>query len=96
MSAKTQERIDVVICTRNREGSIEAAVRGVLANDHPDFRLTIIDQSAMHAIGWALGPVLDTDDRLRYVYDEAYVGASDSRSTETTACISRTELPHQE
>jgi len=66
MSAKTQERIDVVICTRNREGSIEAAVRGVLANDHPDFRLTIIDQSAMHAIGWALGPVLDTDDRLRY------------------------------
>lgn len=69
-TTKTQDRIDVVICTRNREASIEAAVRGVLANDHPDFTLTIIDQSTSDKTGSALRTLIDTDDRLRYVHVE--------------------------
>lgn len=64
--------VDVIICTRNREGSIEAAVRGVLANDYPDLTLTVVDQSTSTATGDVLAAIVATDTRLRYVHiDEA-------------------------
>ena len=64
--------VDVVICTRNRDASIGSAVRSVLANDHPSFRLTVIDQSTSDATGEVLAPIASADDRLTYVHvDEA-------------------------
>ena len=64
--------VDVVICTRNRDACIGSAVRSVLANDHPSFRLTVIDQSTSDATGQVLAPIASTDDRLTYVHvDEA-------------------------
>ncbi len=64
--------IDVVICTRNREGSIEAAVRSVLANTGVRFHLTVIDQSTSDATGEILRPIAADDERLKYVHvDEA-------------------------
>jgi glycosyltransferase involved in cell wall biosynthesis len=64
--------VDVVICTRNREGSIEGAVRSVLANTYPNFRLTVIDQSTSEATGTVLAPLVADDERLRYLHvDEA-------------------------
>lgn len=64
--------VDVVICTRNRDASIGSAVRSVLANDHPSFRLTVVDQSTSAATGEVLAPIAATDDRLTYLHvDEA-------------------------
>jgi glycosyltransferase involved in cell wall biosynthesis len=69
--ADTHE-VDVVICTRNRDASIGAAVSSVLANDHKSFRLTIIDQSTTDATQQALESIIRADDRLTYIHvDEA-------------------------
>jgi glycosyltransferase involved in cell wall biosynthesis len=64
--------VDVVICTRNRESSIATAVRSVLDNTYPDFRLTVIDQSTSDATEKALARLIAEDSRLSYVHvDEA-------------------------
>lgn len=60
--------MSVVICTRNREHQIERAVSSVLANDYPNFDLTVIDQSTSDATRQALAQLMDTDPRLRYVH----------------------------
>ena len=71
-SQEGAHEIDVVICTRNRDASIGAAVHSVLANDHPSFRLTVIDQSTTDATGEVLAPTAAADDRLTYIHvDEA-------------------------
>jgi glycosyltransferase involved in cell wall biosynthesis len=57
----------VVICTRNRPDKIAGAVASVLALDHPDFDLTIIDQSTSDETRQALAPHLD-DSRLCYLH----------------------------
>lgn len=70
--AATNAAVDVVMCTRNRAASIVAAVVSILANDHPSFSLTIIDQSTTDATEVALAPIAQADSRLRYVHvDEA-------------------------
>jgi Glycosyltransferases involved in cell wall biogenesis len=38
-------RMTAVVCTRNRGATVTDAVRSILANDHPDFELIVIDQS---------------------------------------------------
>lgn len=66
------EPVDVVICTRNREGSIATAVSSVLANTYPAFNLTVIDQSTSDATELALASIREKDDRLHYFHtDEA-------------------------
>jgi glycosyltransferase involved in cell wall biosynthesis len=44
-SIMTNERISAVICTRNRGADARAAVESVLTNNHPAFRLIVVDQS---------------------------------------------------
>jgi glycosyltransferase involved in cell wall biosynthesis len=65
-----QHDVDVIMCTRNRAGSIVAAVSSILANDHPSFGLTIIDQSTTDATEVALRPMATADSRLRYIHVE--------------------------
>jgi glycosyltransferase involved in cell wall biosynthesis len=78
--------VDVVICTRNREASIEAAVRGVLANEYPDFTLTVVDQSTTDATGRVLAPLVEADRRLRYVHvDEAGLSRAYNTGIEMTS-----------
>jgi glycosyltransferase involved in cell wall biosynthesis len=59
-------RISVVICTRNRADKIGAAVESVLANDHPSFDLTIIDQSDTEATKKEIDTVAAGDPRVFY------------------------------
>jgi GT2 family glycosyltransferase len=59
-------RISVVICTRNRPDKICAAVSSVLANNHPDFDLTVIDQGTTRATEDLLGPTVTSEQRLTY------------------------------
>jgi glycosyltransferase involved in cell wall biosynthesis len=58
--------VSVVICTRNRSDKIGSAVASVLANDHPSFDLTVIDQSTDDSTKRQL-LALD-DQRLTYVH----------------------------
>ena len=65
-------QVSVVICTRNRDDKIGTAVASVLANDHPSFDLTVIDQSTTNATREVVEPMAAADRRLRYVHmDEA-------------------------
>jgi glycosyltransferase involved in cell wall biosynthesis len=79
------KKISVVICTRNRSDLIGKAVASVLANDHPDFDVIVVDQSTDDSTERALAGQL-SDPRLRYVHvDRAGLSAAYNlgiRSTE--------------
>ncbi|HLF79266.1 MAG TPA: glycosyltransferase family A protein [Dehalococcoidia bacterium] len=59
--------ISVVICTRNRPELIGQAVGSVLACDHPDFELLVVDQSSDDATERALAKYR-SDVHLRYMH----------------------------
>lgn len=42
----TSPSITALVCTRNRGASVAHTVRGMMANDHPDFEVHVIDQSS--------------------------------------------------
>ena len=58
--------VSVLICTRNREGSIARAARSVLDNANAQTELLIVDQSGNDLTADALAP-LRLDSRLRYI-----------------------------
>jgi glycosyltransferase involved in cell wall biosynthesis len=61
--------ISSVMCTRNRPRSIGQAVASVLANDHPDFELVIVDQSTDNQTEQVL-KAHALDQRLKYIHVE--------------------------
>ena len=65
-----RSHLSVVICTRNRPDKIGTAVASVLANEHPAFDLTIVDQSTDDATGAVLRPLAEDDLRLHYFHVE--------------------------
>ncbi len=58
--------ISVVLSTRDRAHAIPDAVRTILQNDHADFELIVVDQSADGLTEAALAP-FSSDPRLRYL-----------------------------
>lgn len=60
--------VSVVIPTRGRPDLIGQSVRAVLANDHPDFDVTVIDQSDDDRTGTVVRELAASDPRLRYVH----------------------------
>jgi GT2 family glycosyltransferase len=71
-------RMTAVVCTRNRGVSVANAVRSILANDHPDFELIVVDQSTDDVTHNALAE-FDGNPRLRYVRSSAR-GLSNARN----------------
>src|SRR4051812_49156781 len=64
--------VSAVMCTRNRAGSVDQAVRMVLANDYPNFDMIVVDQSTDDSTGEQLRPIAEEDPRLTYLHvDEA-------------------------
>lgn len=61
-------QLSAAICTRNRPDLIARAVASVLANDHPDFELVVIDQSDSDATQRALAALVAAHTNLRYIY----------------------------
>jgi glycosyltransferase involved in cell wall biosynthesis len=61
-------RVTAVICTFNRPDLIRGAVSSVLANDHPDFELVVVDQSTSDATRRELTDLIAADPRLRYLH----------------------------
>ena len=62
------KHLSAVICTRNRPDKIGNAVASVLANDHTDFDLTVIDQSTTDATERCWPRSRPADPRLRYIH----------------------------
>jgi GT2 family glycosyltransferase len=60
--------VSVVIPTRGRPDLIGQSVDAVLANDHPDFDLTVIDQSDDDRTGAVVRAIAARDGRVRYVH----------------------------
>lgn len=58
--------VDVVICTRNRADKIGQALASVLACDHPDVAVTVIDQSTNDDTRQAIEAVGAPEGRIRY------------------------------
>ena len=76
MSGPGLPSVSAVICTRNRGDRVVQAIRSVLANDHSDFELIVIDQSESRDTRDAVEPFLD-DHRVRYLHsDEVGIGRS--------------------
>ena len=78
--------ISAVICTRNRPDKIGTAVATVLANDHDDFTLTVIDQSTDDQTRTIVEDLAKRDDRLRYEHmDEAGLSKAYNRGVALTS-----------
>jgi glycosyltransferase involved in cell wall biosynthesis len=60
--------VSVVIPTRGRPDLIGRSVRAVLANDHTDFDVVVIDQSDDDRTGEIVRAIAAGDARLRYVH----------------------------
>jgi glycosyltransferase involved in cell wall biosynthesis len=60
--------ISVVIPTRGRPDLIGRAVRSVLANDHPDFEVLVIDQSDDDGTATVVRDIARADLRVTYVH----------------------------
>ena len=80
-------QISVIIPTRGRPDLIGQSVRAVLANDHPDFEVLVVDQSDDDSTGQVVRAIAEGDRRLRYLHtlppglSRAYnVGAQGTRA----------------
>jgi GT2 family glycosyltransferase len=60
--------VSVVIPTRGRPDLIARSVRAVLANEHPDFDVVVVDQSDDDRTGEIVRAIARGDRRLRYVH----------------------------
>jgi GT2 family glycosyltransferase len=67
-TASGSPTLSAVICTRNRPDKIGAAVASVLANDHPSFDLTVVDQSTTGETGKVVLPLAEDQPRLKYIH----------------------------
>ncbi|MEP6507794.1 MAG: glycosyltransferase [Gemmatimonadales bacterium] len=59
-------KMTALVCTRNRGDVVADSVRSILANDHPDFELVVVDQSTDDLTQSAIAEMRH-DERLRYV-----------------------------
>ncbi|MGE3273041.1 MAG: glycosyltransferase family 2 protein [Chloroflexota bacterium] len=60
--------MSAIMCTRNRPDSVGAAVASVLANDYPDFTLTIVDQSTDDRTGEIVRSMEARPGQVRYIH----------------------------
>ena len=59
--------MSVVICTRNREDQVPAAIESVLANQHSNFELIVVDQSTNDVTEKTIQPFIP-DPRFKYIH----------------------------
>jgi chlorobactene glucosyltransferase len=60
-------RVSIVIPARNEERDVEAAVRGHLSQDHPDFEVIVVDDRSTDRTGEILRRLASEDPRLRVI-----------------------------
>jgi glycosyltransferase involved in cell wall biosynthesis len=79
-------RIAALVCTRNRGAVVLSAVQSILDNDHSDFEVIVVDQSADDLAENALA-VLRGDSRFRYIRSPT-VGVSNARNVGISHAVS--------
>ncbi|WP_220456281.1 glycosyltransferase, partial [Curtobacterium sp. ME26] len=72
-------RTSVVLCTRDRADQLAAALRSVLAVDHPDLEVVVVDNAPSDDATRRLVTAPGTDPRVRYVL-EPVPGLSSARN----------------
>jgi glycosyltransferase involved in cell wall biosynthesis len=77
-SSPSVSPITAVICTRNRGAAVLRAAESVLANQHPNFSLLVIDQSTRDDTAECLAP-LSSQGKLQYLRTDT-VGVSRARN----------------
>ena len=77
----------VVLCTRDRADQLRLALRSVLALDHPDFEVVVVDNAPSDDSTRALVESLADDPRLRYVREDV-PGLSSARNAGVRAARS--------
>lgn len=77
-SNEMSDATTAVLCTRNRGALLRSAVQSVLASEHPDFRLIVVDQSVNDDSERSLAD-LRADPRLTYLRSPT-VGLSRARN----------------
>lgn len=70
--------LTVVVCTRNRHGSIAQTVNSILRNDYPNFELIVVDQSDDDSTAKTLEQFSE-DNRIRYIRSQTK-GVSTARN----------------
>jgi glycosyltransferase involved in cell wall biosynthesis len=76
---ESRPTVTAVVCTRDRGAELNATLRSILANDHENFELIVIDQSSDDRTRDAVTPFL-RDRRVRYERSNAY-GLGRARNT---------------
>jgi glycosyltransferase involved in cell wall biosynthesis len=66
MQNRSQPFVSAVICTRNRPDKIGNAITSVLANNYPNFDLTVIDQSVNGETEAVVRRAAEADSRIGY------------------------------
>jgi glycosyltransferase involved in cell wall biosynthesis len=78
--------VSVVICTRNREDKISNVIASVLANDYPNFDITIVDQSTSSATREVIDGIAEHESRLHYVHrDQAGLSRAYNTGVESSS-----------
>lgn len=63
-------KLSVCIPARNEESNIEGVVRSLLANDHPDFEIVVVDDGSTDRTPEILEQLAGEDDRVRTIRSE--------------------------
>ncbi|MFP4354595.1 MAG: glycosyltransferase [Phycisphaerae bacterium] len=59
--------IDVIVAAKEEEDNIERCIRGLLAQDYPDFQLTVINDRSEDRTGEIIRSLAEGDDRIRVI-----------------------------
>jgi glycosyltransferase involved in cell wall biosynthesis len=72
-------KVSAIVCTKDRSDHIGGCLQALLANDYPDLRVLVVDQSGDDFTYGLVKPLAGSDDRIRYMHDDT-VGLSHARN----------------
>ncbi len=84
MGDRVSGAIDVVLCTKGRDQTLDAAIASICADPNPDLRLVIVDQNTDDRVGTALARS-ESDSRVVHMRQSS-IGLGDARNIGLSAC----------
>src|SRR5690348_12738125 len=84
MTSTSNQSVSVVVITRNRPRDLEVCLASLVAQQHQNFELVVVDQSTDTASRELVSRLAEADPRIRYVRDTGK-GAARARNVGTAA-----------